>query len=242
MVSELFSTGAPVFHGWEARIDNHTELGKLLFSTDECCVFNALVVKELISGVDHLATFHNIICASSADRIISENALDRLKDIEITSVKWGYSNFETFVKRIKLLKGEEKDGKSPESVLEAASDDARMRIVRLIENGAVAAKTIICKMPIEVRGPAADIFNVSWQSAIAFFGRAWAAIKMIVAAPEQYLQDALYKLDRTLDVTKTASEIAMVLICKVFESSCAVADSRSFGNSTQSFDLLPVIS
>jgi hypothetical protein len=93
-----------------------------------------------------------------------------------------------------------------------------MRTVQLIENGAVAAKTIICKMPIEVRGPAADIFNASWPSAIAFFGKAWAAIKMIVAAPEKYPQDALYKLDQTLDATKTASEIAMVLICKVFES------------------------
>jgi hypothetical protein len=229
MVSELISTVAPVFHGWEARIDNHTELAKLLFSTDESCVFNALVVKEQISGVDHLATFYNIICASSADRIISENPLDRLKDIEITSIKWGYSNFETFVKRVKLLKREEKDGKSPKSVLEAASDDARMRTVLLIENGAVAAKTIICKMPIEARGPAADIFNASWPSAIAFFGKAWAAIKMIVAAPEQYLQDALYKLDQTFDATKSASEIAVVQICKLFESSCAVADSRRFG-------------
>jgi hypothetical protein len=127
MVSELTSAVAPVFHGWEARIDNHTKLAKLFVSTEDYCACNCLIASELISGVDHVATFYKVINASGANQTISENALDRLKDIEITSIKWGHSNFETFVKKVNSLKGQKTDRESWKTTIEAASEDAKAR-------------------------------------------------------------------------------------------------------------------
>jgi hypothetical protein len=74
-----------VFHSWEARIENHTKLAKLFVSTEDYCACNGVIASELIGGVDHVATFYKIINASGANQTVSENALDRLKDIEIRS-------------------------------------------------------------------------------------------------------------------------------------------------------------
>jgi hypothetical protein len=65
------------------------------------------------------------------------------------------------------LKGERKDGERWKTSIDAARDDARARTIQLIENGAVAAKTIINKTSAEVPGSAADIFNASWPAVIA---------------------------------------------------------------------------
>lgn len=229
MASEMISTVSPVFHGWETRIDNHTELAKLFVSTEDFYVFNSLIASELVHGIDHVATFYKVIKASDATGIEVEEVLDRLKDIEVTSIKWGHSTLETFVKRVEALKKEEKNEKHWKTVIDTASDDAKRITIQLIENGAVAAKTIISKIPVEARGAATDIFNACWPSVIAFFGKVWTLVKMVVAALEQFLQGTWSELEQALNATNTAAEIAMNLTCKVFKSSYLGADFHHFG-------------
>jgi hypothetical protein len=217
MLPELVAKVTPVLHGWETRIDKYSELPKLCISTEDFNVCNSLVANELVSGIDHFATFWKVVDISGVDKAICKAALVSLKDIEISCIQWGQSNVEAFGSTVKSLKEEKKDAAHWEVVINDASEEAKRRALQLIENGAVAAKCAIRTLPFEIRGSAAGLFNASWPAVITFFGKAWEFIKMVKEGLEMFLGGTWNKLEQAMDAVKAAAEIAIDIVCSILK-------------------------
>lgn len=124
---------------------------------------------------------------------------------------------------VESLKEEKTDAAHWEVVIVDANEEAKKGGLQLIENGAVAAKCSIRKLPFEIRGSAADLFNASWPAVITFFGKAWESIKVIKEGLEMFLKGAWNRLEQAMDAVKAAAEIAIEIICSILKPSTAAA-------------------
>ena len=79
----------------------------------------------------------------------------------------------------------------------------------LIEKGAVAAKGAIRKLPFEIRGSAADLFNASWPAVITFFGKAWESIKVVKEGLGMFLTGAWNSLEQAMGAVYP-------IVCRIF--------------------------
>lgn len=211
----------PILHGWETRIDNHVKMAKLCISTEDFHVCNSLTANELISGIDHFATFWNTVDMYGIDKTICQVAVASLKDIEMTSIKWGQSDLEAFGSTVKSLKEEKKDAAHWEVVINDASDKAKRSVLTLIENSAVATKSTIRKLPVEIRGPAADLFNASWPAVVGFFGKVWESIQIVKKGLEMFLEGTWNMLEEAMDAGKVAAEVAIDILYRILQPSSA---------------------
>lgn len=213
----------PVLHGWETRVDNHVRMAKLCISTEDFHVCNSLTANELISGIDHFATFWNNVDIHRVDKTMCKRAVASLKDIEMTTIQWGQSDLKIFGSTVKSLKEEKKDAAHWEVVINRASEEAKRSVLRLIENGAVATKSTIRKLPGEIRGSAADLFNASWPAVIGFFGKVWESIKIVKEGLEVFLGGEWNLLEEAMEAGETAAEVAIDILCRILQPSSASA-------------------
>lgn len=110
--------------GWEARLDKYVILVKSGFATNEFGIVDSIIAGEQLSGIDHLATSHDLIDKAQIDPELKE-ASDKLKAINVESVTEGKDVYQEFNNTVAELKDTTPDKPAWQKKIDDAGEDAK---------------------------------------------------------------------------------------------------------------------
>lgn len=110
--------------GWEARLDKYAILVKSGFATNDFGIVDSIIAGEQLSGIDHLATSHDLIDKAQIDPELKE-ASDKLKAINVEAVTEGKYVYQEFNNTVAELKDTTPDKPAWQKKIDDAGEDAK---------------------------------------------------------------------------------------------------------------------
>lgn len=110
--------------GWEARLDKYAILVKSGFATNEFGIVDSIIAGEQLSGIDHLATSHDLIDKAQIDPELKE-ASDKLKAINVEAVTGGKYVYQEFNNTVAELKDTTSDKPAWQKRIDEAGENAK---------------------------------------------------------------------------------------------------------------------
>lgn len=160
----------PIEHGWEALLDKYMILAKHSFATNDFGIVHTIIAEEQLSGIDHLATFHNHIDKNHLDPKLKDVA-EELHVINAKTVQYAKDRYEDFHNTVANLKedlGSKTDKPTWQEQIDDAEELTKQASVNALDDAINAAKEVIGRLPEKAHKSALDVFVSGFHAVQGF--------------------------------------------------------------------------
>lgn len=193
----------PIKHDWATHLDKNVILVKHSFVTNDFGIVNAIIADEQLSGIDHLATFHNHVQRLQLDQGLHD-VPEQLIGINAQAVQSGLDFYQEFHNKVGKLT--ENPGPTPyaaswEDEINDAAEKAKDAATSLLDQATNAAKDVIGKITDGAQEVASKVFGSGFKAVHVFLGNVWSQIRNVV-------QNPVAALKKGWDHVKSAAQTA----------------------------------
>lgn len=175
----------PIKHNWETRLDKNTILVKHGLETNGLGIVQAIIAGEQLSGIDHLATFHNHIDKLQLDPKFHSvpDELAKINTQAVQAVLNTYENFHNTVEKLTNNPGQTPYAASWENEIINVAEKAKKAVTGILDNAVNAAKATIRIVSHGAQEAAANVFGSGSIGLHLFLGKVWTQVRDVVQNP-----------------------------------------------------------